>query len=121
MAVDFLLRLCADELSPMLEALDVLTGNADVDDLDADVGGLFRGLHRGTDGLDGLLDVGDDAPGDPYGFTAAIPDDLEFAVRIALAHDACNLGGSDVESNDDVLGGVVLVHGLGMGHLLATS
>ena len=120
-AVDLLLGVRADELSPMLEALDVLSGNADVDHLDADVGRLFRGLHRGADGLDGVLDVGDDTPGDPDGFTASISDHLELAVRIALAHDARNLGGSDVESNDDVLGGVVLVHGLGMGHLLATS
>ena len=99
----------------MLQALDVLTGNADVDDLDADVGGLLGRFHGGADGLDGLLDVGDDTARHPDGFTLAIADDVQLAVGIFLADDARNLGRADVEADDDVLGGVVLVHGGGDG------
>ena len=113
--VDFLLRLGPDQLSPMLQALNVLPRNAHVDHLDAHVGGLLGGFHGGPDGLDGLLDVGHHAAGHPDGFTPAIPDDLQLAMGILLAHDAGDFGGSDVESDDDVLGGMVLVHGRGDG------
>ena len=124
-AGDFIIGLRADQLTPMLEALDVLPRDAHIDHFDPDIGRFLRRFNSRLDGLNGVLDVGYNATGDPDGFTFAIADDLQLAMGIFLAYDASDFGGADVESDNDVLMGVGVFHtGVDAGgevHLEATS
>ena len=95
----------------MLQALDVLPRDAHVDNLDAHIGGLLGGFYGRAYGLNGVFDVGHDTAGNPDGFTLSVSNDFELAMGIFLAYDAGNLGGADVESDDDVLVLIGIVHG----------
>jgi hypothetical protein len=91
----------------VLEALDVLAGNADVYHSNANSGLLF-GLPNGPfDGVYSLVNVEHDAARNPFGHGFAHAQDFEFAELVFAAHQGTNFCGTNVEPDDDF----ILLHG----------
>ena len=100
-----------------LEALDVVARDADDDRLDLDARGVL-GLGDGLlHGLDGLVDVDDDAAVEAFGLGHADAADVDAVEVVGRRHDGADLGGADVDADDDAVaggGGAVRVgHGVG--------
>ena len=99
---DLIVVILTDDPAAVLQAFNVLPGNADIHVVDVHpgfVGCLFDGCFYG---IDRVLDVGYHAPFHPDGFSPAVAEDLNFAVFVFPAYDGRDLGGSDVEPDDDV-------------------
>ena len=90
--------------SAVLQALDVLAGDADVDEADLGADLLLSLLNRLLDGRHGAVDVGDHATRDTHRLAAAVAEQLDFAKLVFLPNEAGNLRGSDVEADNDFLG-----------------
>ena len=100
---DLVLGVIAHQHAAVLQALDVLAGNTDVDNvkrLATRLLGQFAGL---ADGADGFLNVGNDAPHDALGFHLAGAEDFQTPVSVALPHEGADFGGADVKSGYDVV------------------
>ena len=78
------------------KALDVLTGDTDVNHLDVDAGLGSRLVHGQADGMNGFFDVGHHSAVHTDGFAPPHAKYLEFAVLIPFAGYGHDLGGSDV-------------------------
>ncbi len=102
-----------------LEALDVVAGDADDDRLGLDARGVLGRRDRLFDGLDGLVDVDDDAAVEPFGLGDADAADVDPPEVVGARDDGADLGGADVDADDDAVaggGGTVRVgHGSGGG------
>ena len=84
-----------------VEALDVAAGDTGIDRLDLAAGhqlGLFDGL---ADGGDRALDVDDDPFAQAAGRAGADADDVD-AVLGDVADDGADLGGADIETDDQI-------------------
>src|SRR5204862_285611 len=90
------------------EAADVTAGDARIDGADLGPGHQLRFLHRLVDGGDRRLDVDHHAFAQPAGGVRADADHVDPA-GIDLADDAADLGGPDVEPDDDFA--LLLRHG----------
>ncbi len=86
-----------------VEAADVAARNAGVHRLDLHVRHQLGFLHRALDGLDGGLDVDDDALLEAARRVRAQADDLYLVVALGEPDDRDHLRGPDVEADDDVL------------------
>ena len=98
----------------MLQALDVLSCNAHIDQLDLRADLFLRLLHSLLDGGDGAVNVGHYSSGDPHGFTSAVAQEFNFPKLVLASNEASDFGRSNVESDDDFVGvgvGLVLHHG----------
>src|SRR5439155_1848057 len=91
-----------------VEAADVTAGDARIDGADLGPGHQLRLLHRLVDGGDRRLDVDHHAFAQPAGGVRADPDHVD-PVGTDLADDAADLGGPDVEPDDDFA--LLLRHG----------
>ena len=101
----------ARDAAVVLQALDVLAGNADVYHSNAN-SGLFFGLPNGPfDGVYGLVNVEHNAARNPFGHGFAHAQDFEFAELVFAAHQGTNFCGTNVEPDDDF----VLLHRSGAG------
>jgi hypothetical protein len=105
---DLLFGALAYNVAACLETFNVVTGNADIDLLDAEgwVGGQAI-FHGRPDRFNGLVDVEYLAVLHSIGVSATKPEDLEFAVLIFSSGDHRDLGGPDVETDND---GFFLIH-----------
>ena len=81
-----------------------------IDLLDLAVGHELGFLERALDRVHGRLDVGDDPFLQPARGTVAHADDLEAAVWFDLGNDRGDLGGANVEADDQLLVVSALAH-----------
>jgi hypothetical protein len=79
---DFGVIAFAGQDATMLQAFDVLSGNADVYGAELHAGIALADFHGFTDGANGFFDVGDHAAQYADAFDFADSDDFEFAVRV---------------------------------------
>src|SRR2546422_6233686 len=86
-----------------VEALDVAAGDPGENALDLAVGHQFGFLERALDGVDGRLDVYDDAFLQTLGLVAAHAYDVHAAVGKQLRDHRYHLRGADVQRDDEVL------------------
>ena len=87
----------------------MLTGDADIDLVDFEVGHV-GGLPDGVaDGVGGEFDVEDDAALYALGVVAAVAEDVDFAVFGTLAYEAGYFGCADVKTYYDV---ALFLHGM---------
>ena len=91
-----------DDRAHVLDALDVLTGDADIDIVYSHTG-LFGGsFHCFGDRGSRILDVFNYATLHTARFSLAKADDFDFSVFVALTDKTSDFGCSNVESDDDV-------------------
>ena len=83
-----------------VEAADVGAGHAHVGGADLHARHQLGLLHHALDGLDGGLEVDDDALAQPLGLGLADADHVEAALLGDLGHDGADLVGADVEPDD---------------------
>ena len=104
---DLFLSVVPHQHAAVLEALDVLAGNAYLDDVDLDAGGGFGLLPGFVDGPDGFFDVAHDAAHDAFGGDFGGAENFQTAVAVASRHQGADFRGADIERRDDgSLGGV---------------
>src|SRR5690606_22998011 len=84
-----------------LEALHMVSRDADDDALDGHVGGAFGLLHGGTHGGHRLVDVDDHTPVQALAFGDAHAEDVDTVHGVGRSHHRANLGGADVYAYDD--------------------
>ena len=87
------------------DPLDVAAGDPRVHLVHPDARHLLRVFHRVADGLHGLLHVHHEPAPQALGLGDAEADDLEVARFLELRDDAADLGGADVEPDDDPIPG----------------
>src|SRR5712664_3503450 len=82
---------------------DVAARHAGVDGRDLDARHLLGLGHRLTDRLDGGVDVDHDAAAQPTRRGRADADDVEASAEAGRRNDGADLGGADVQADDQVL------------------
>ena len=98
-----------DDGTHVLDAADVLSGDADIDFGDWYAGLLGGCLHCLLDGTRGVLDVFDHAALDAFRGGLAEANDFDFVVLGTLTDEAGDFGCSDVESDYNV---ILVVHNM---------
>jgi hypothetical protein len=92
-----------------VEALDVSPRDSRVDRGDLAVRHQLRFLYGALDGIDGGVDVDDHALAQPPRGVRTDSDDVR-ALLPALRHDRADLGGTDVETDDQIVFACHSVH-----------
>ncbi len=87
---DFGVIAFAGQDATMLQAFNVLSGDADVYAAELHAGIALADFHRFADGANGFFDVGDHAAQYTRAFDFADSDDFEFAVRIFTPGEAAD-------------------------------
>ena len=95
----------AGDVVRVLQAADVLSGNAHHHAVDGQLRIFLRQSGGALNGIDRLHNVGDDAALHPQAGRFAHADDFNFAKFVALANDGHNFGGAYVQSNCDFFHG----------------
>ncbi len=94
--LNHLLRILAGDVVRMLQAANVLAGNAHRHRLDGETGTLFGQFHRLFNGLNGLGDVHHHAALNAQARRRTVADDFNFPKLIVASNQGHNFGGSDV-------------------------
>jgi hypothetical protein len=89
------------DLAVRVQALDVLTADADERPIDLPAGQPFGVFHRGGDRVDRLVDVDDDALLQPGGRHGAVAHDRQLAVPTHLTDERADLARADVDADQD--------------------
>jgi hypothetical protein len=101
---DFSVIAFAGKNAPMLQAFDVLSGNADVYGAELHAGISLADFHGFADSANGFFDVGDHAAQYTRAFDFADSDDFEFAVRIFTPGEAADFCRAYVQGDDHIVG-----------------
>ena len=101
----------AGDAAVVLQALDVLPGNAHVYHSNANSGLFFGNANGAFDGVHRLVNIEHNAPRNPLRHGLAHAQNLEFTEFIFAAHQGADFCSTNVEPDDDF----ILLHRSGAG------